>query len=163
MCSSCRLTIALSVVLSIFSVVAEAQEGSERSEVRAAIDDGNASYIAAYAQSDAAALAKVYDPDGSRLNDNGRMDRGRDAIAASVGEFLSRVGPVRVRLETVDMWIVGDQAYETGIWSYTFTPPGEDERTLGGRYVTVWRQQTDGDWKILADLGVPGTTLPAEE
>ena len=82
MCNSCRFTIALGIVLSIFSVVAEAQERSERSEVRAAIDDGNASYIAAYAQSDAAALAMVYDLDGSRLNDNGRMDRGREAITA---------------------------------------------------------------------------------
>jgi ketosteroid isomerase-like protein len=27
----------------------------------------------------------------------------------------------------------------------------------GGKYVTVWRRQPAGDWKILADMGVPGT------
>lgn len=135
-------------------------QGSDQAAVRAAIDSGNAEYIAAYAAADAKALARVYDPDGARLSDNGTMARGREAIAASVGRFLGRVGPVRVRLETVDHWVVKDQAYETGIWSYTYASRGESERTVGGRYVTVWRQQPDGGWRILADLGVPGTTLP---
>jgi ketosteroid isomerase-like protein len=26
---------------------------------------------------------------------------------------------------------------------------------LGGRYVTLWRRQPDGGWKIWADIGVP--------
>lgn len=128
--------------------------------VRTAIDLGNAEYIAAYAVADADALARVYDPDGARLSGRGRVARGREAIAASVNRWLERVGPVRVRLETMDLWVIEDRAYETGIWSYTFAPPGDAERTIGGRYVTVWSRQPDGGWRILADLGVPGTTLP---
>ena len=150
-----RIFSALGLVLGMFPIPAVAQD------VQAAIDSGNAAYIAAYAQEDATALAQVYDPDGARLSDNGGTARGREAIAASVGAFLSRVGPVQVRLETVDLWVIGNQAYETGIWSYTYTPPGATARTIGGRYVTVWRQQSDGGWRILADLGVPGTSLPS--
>jgi hypothetical protein len=24
-----------------------------------------------------------------------------------------------------------------------------------GRYVTIWRRQSDGTWKIIVDMGVP--------
>ena len=68
----------------------------------------------------------------------------------------SDVGPVQVTIETVDLWVVEDLAYETGKWSYTFTSPDAERRTIGGRYVTVWKRQAEGSWKILGDLGVPG-------
>jgi hypothetical protein len=43
--------------------------------VRAAIDAGNAEYIAAYAVADPAALACVCHPEGSRLGANGTRPR----------------------------------------------------------------------------------------
>lgn len=155
-----RICSVLGLVLGLYPVSGLAQDAPDLAEVRAAIDSGNSAYVAAYAHVDATALARVYDTEGARLSDNGRTVRGREAIAASVGAFLSQVGPVHVRLETVDVWVIEDQAYETGIWSYTYTPAGATKRTIGGRYVTVWRQQSDGGWRILADLGVPGTSLP---
>ena len=85
------------------------------------------------------------------------MARGRSGIADDVGKFLSLVGPVRVTLETKDLWLVDDTAYETGLWSYAFQPKGKAEQRIGGHYVTLWRRQADGGWKIWADLGVPGT------
>ncbi len=127
-------------------------------EVRGAIDGGNAQYIAAFANADARALAGVYDRNGARLSPNGAVTRGQEAIAREVAAFLDRAGPVTVTIETVDLWVVDDVAYETGLWSYTFTPQGEEERTVGGRYVTIWKQQASGGWKILADMGVPGTS-----
>ncbi len=150
----------LLVLLAVTQLPAQSEADIDR--VRAAVDSGNAAYIAAYANQDAAALSLVYDPNGARLNSRGRMDRGRAAISASVGAFLERVGPVRVELGTVELWVVGSQAYETGIWSYSYRPADQAERTIGGRYVTIWRRQDDGGWRILADMGVPGTTLPGE-
>jgi uncharacterized protein (TIGR02246 family) len=124
---------------------------------RRGIQAGNAAYIAASKRADAKALAQVYDPEGARLNEGGAVARGRSAIADDVGKFVGRVGPVRVTLETKDLWLVGDSAYETGMWSYTFQPKGHAEQRIGGHYVTVWKRQPDGGWKIWADLGVPGT------
>ncbi len=57
-----------------------AQDPAGPAEVRAAIDSGNAAYIAAYASADADALARVYDPDGARLSSNGRTERGHEAM-----------------------------------------------------------------------------------
>ena len=134
---------------------AGSEEESASSKVRAAVDKGNAQYIAAFANADAEALAAVYDADGTRLHGNGALTRGKDAIAAEVKQFLAQVGVVAVTIETVNLWVVDDRAYETGKWTYTFTPPEKDKQTLAGRYVTVWKEQADGGWKIVADMSVP--------
>jgi uncharacterized protein (TIGR02246 family) len=145
------------VLLLLLVSMSSAQESSDSraSEVRAAVDEGNAQYIAAYAKADAAALAAVYDPEGTKLHANGGVTRGREAIAAEVGEALERVGPIAVTIETVSLWVVDDRAYETGKWTYTYTAPEKGEQAIGGRYVTVWRQQADGGWRIVADMSVP--------
>jgi uncharacterized protein (TIGR02246 family) len=124
---------------------------------RKGIEAGNAAYIAAFKRADANALAQVYDPDGARLNEGGTVVRGRRAIADDVGKFVGKVGPVRVTLETKEVWLIDTNAYETGIWSYVFQPKGQAEQRIGGHYVTVWKRQPDGSWKIWADMGVPGT------
>ena len=66
-------------------------------------------------------------------------------------------GPCAVGLETAQVWLIDDTAYETGTWSYTYHPKNQQEQRIGGRYVTLWRRQPDGGWKIWADMGVPGT------
>jgi uncharacterized protein (TIGR02246 family) len=136
---------------------ARAAPAAELAEVRRAIAAGNAGYIAAFKRADANALSQVYDPQGSRLNEGGVVVRGRTAIVDDVGNFVSKVGPVRVTLETKDLWLIDDSAYETGLWSYTFQPKGKPEQRIGGHYVTVWKRQPEGGWKIWADMGVPGT------
>lgn len=143
--------------LILFVATATVLPAQVNPDVREAIDRGNARYIAAYANADSKALAMVYDLAGARLNANGSVTLGRDSIALNVGAFLDRVGPVTVTLETTAVWVAGDLAYESGIWAYSYTPSDGRDRNVGGRYVTIWRRQSDGDWRILADMSVPGT------
>ncbi|HWR16672.1 MAG TPA: SgcJ/EcaC family oxidoreductase [Terriglobales bacterium] len=45
----------------------------------------------------------------------------------------------------------GDLAYDVGVYSMTIpTVDGHDRRDRG-KYLTVWRRQPDGEWKIVAD------------
>jgi uncharacterized protein (TIGR02246 family) len=150
-------TVSLLVIAFATSLAAQAPGSSDAADARHGIQAGNAAYIAAFSRADARALSQVYDADGARLNDGGEVVQGRSAIAADVGKFVARTGPVRVTLETKEVWNLKDTAYETGIWSYTFQPKGASERRIGGHYVTVWKRQPGGGWKILADMGVPGT------
>ena len=146
--------------LLVFAGLARAQAPAPSSvtdpEVRKAIDAGNAKYIDAFARSDAGALAGLYDESGSRFGPKGVVVRGRPAIAESVAEFMKSVtGPIKVSIETQDLWAVDDLVYETGKYTYTFTPPGKSETQTGGHYVTIWKRQSDGGWKIVVDMGVP--------
>jgi uncharacterized protein (TIGR02246 family) len=134
---------------------APAQSSVTDPELRKTIDAGNAKYVDAFAKSDAGALAGLYDESGSRFSPNGVVVRGRPAIAESVAGFMKSVtGPIKVTIETQDLWLVDDLAYETGKYTYTFTPPGKAETQTGGHYVTIWKRQADGGWKIMADMGV---------
>jgi uncharacterized protein (TIGR02246 family) len=154
-------TVFKAVPLLLFAFTAPlAGQTTQPGDVAAAkrgIQAGNAAYIAAFKKADAKELSQVYDPKGARLNEGGQVVRGRDAIEDDVGKFVGKVGPVRVTLETKEVWLTEDIAYETGLWTYTFHPKGQAEQHIGGHYVTVWRRQPDAEWKILADLGVPGT------
>lgn len=139
------------------SLVAQTSHSPDISAVRQSIDAGNAAYIAAFKNADAKALSQVYDLRGARLNEGSVVVRGRKAIQEDVEKFVATVGPVRVTLESKEVWLIDDNAYETGLWSYTFKPQGKAEQHIGGHYVTVWKKQTHGGWKIWADMGVPGT------
>jgi uncharacterized protein (TIGR02246 family) len=155
-----RLLVLLFAALLIFAGVVRAQAPAQSSvtdpAIRQAIDAGNAKYIDAFAKSDAGALAGLYDESGSRFSPKGVVVRGRPAIAESVAGFMKSVtGPIKVSIETQDLWVVDDVAYETGKYTYTFTPPGKSETQTGGHYVTIWKRQADGGWKIIADMGVP--------
>jgi uncharacterized protein (TIGR02246 family) len=138
-------------------LTAQTAQPADGAAARRAIQAGNAAYIAAFKRADATALAQVYDLEGARLNQGGVVVRGRDAIADDLGKFVAKVGPVRVSLDTKDLWLVGDTAYETGVWSYAFQPTGKPEQRIGGHYVTLWKRQPDDGWKIWADMSVPGT------
>jgi uncharacterized protein (TIGR02246 family) len=148
--------------LLVFAGLVHAQAPAQSSvtdpEIRKAIDAGNAKYIDAFARSDAGALAGLYDESGSRFSPKGVVVRGRPAIAQSVAEFMKSVtGPIKVSIETQDLWAVDDLVYETGKYTYTFTPPGKSEIQTGGHYVTIWKRQADGGWKIIVDMGVPNS------
>jgi uncharacterized protein (TIGR02246 family) len=152
-------SLALLAVIAIAGIAyaqAPAPSSVPDAEIRKAIDAGNAKYVEAFAKSDAGALAGLYDESGSRFSPKGVVVRGRPAIAESVAGFMKSVtGPIKVSIETQDLWVVDDVAYETGKYTYTFTPPGKSETQTGGHYVTIWKRQADGSWKIIADMGVP--------
>jgi len=130
------------------AVAAQRADPGPLADARRGIDRGNAQYIAGFARADA---------DGVRFNENGEVLRGRQAIAKDVRGLLDQAGPVKVALQNVQVWLVDDLAYGTGTWSYSYTPKGKTERTIGGRYVTTWKRQADGGWKIQSNLGVPGS------
>ncbi|MBT8398973.1 MAG: SgcJ/EcaC family oxidoreductase [Rhodothermia bacterium] len=150
-----RFTTAFGIVALLSAVLVPASDAQD-SDALQAIESGNAAYIEAMANADANSFAMVYDEDGARLSGGGETIRGRSEIRNQIGAFFTRIGPVTATLETTDIWRLDDRIYETGAWSYTFTPPGDSRRTIGGRYVTVWKLQEDGSWKILVDVSVPG-------
>ncbi|HEV3075696.1 MAG TPA: nuclear transport factor 2 family protein [Thermoanaerobaculia bacterium] len=58
----------------------------------------------------------------------------------------------------VEVAASGDLGYTTGPYVLRETGPGQRGETQNGYYVTVWRRQADGAWKVVADLGA--TTPP---
>jgi ketosteroid isomerase-like protein len=47
----------------------------------------------------------------------------------------------------------GDLGYTTGPWEIRPSGP-KDKPTAYGHFVSVWKRQTDGAWKVVLDLGI---------
>ncbi len=52
----------------------------------------------------------------------------------------------------------GDLGYTLGIWqSRHYNDAGQGQVTTG-KYVTIWRKQADGSWKVVFDGGNPDSS-----
>src|SRR5258708_26617516 len=129
-------------------------------EVRRAIDKGNAQWSEGWAKGDAAMVAAIFAEDGIQLAGSGKLIKGRQQIMERQKVAMQGADPgVRVTVTTVNVWLDDDMAYETGKYKYEYTEkgkPGRDE----GRYVTIWKRQKDGSWKLSMDMGVPQEYSP---
>jgi uncharacterized protein (TIGR02246 family) len=124
-------------------------------DVRRAIDKGNAQWSEGWLKGDAAMVAAIFADDGVQLSGSGKIFKGREQIRERQQAAMKGNDPgVKVTVTTVTVWLDGDTAYETGKYKYEYKQkgkPGVDE----GRYVTIWKRQKDGSWKLSMDMGVP--------
>jgi ketosteroid isomerase-like protein len=82
---------------------------------------------------------------------------GHDALLA----WARTVPPSRdFTLRQVDVDGRGDLAYVYGKYSWVLMVPGEPAAPDSGKYIEVWRKQTDGNWKIIRDVFNSDVPLP---
>ena len=84
---------------------------------------------------------------------------GRDAVMKEWNDFFTPDGPTLSWTPTRGEVIgAGDLGYTTG--RSLFRGKGPDGKSVErpGEYLTVWRKQRDGSWKVIFDTG---STLPA--
>jgi ketosteroid isomerase-like protein len=55
----------------------------------------------------------------------------------------------------------GDLAYSVGTYELTMNDPKGKPVTDRGKYMTVWKKQPDGQWKVVTDMY--NSDLPAPE
>jgi uncharacterized protein (TIGR02246 family) len=150
------------LIATAFSVLAEPDgknesptQSSAIAEARKAIDKGNAQWIEAWDAANASLIAGLFAADGIMLGRTGKSFKGPKEIFERMKTLMEAAGQgVKATVTTVDLWLDGDTAYETGKYSYTSQEKGQPV-TDEGRYVTIWKHQSDRSWKIVADMGVP--------
>lgn len=53
----------------------------------------------------------------------------------------------------VDVAASGDLAYTIGTWQITGKNRKGEPISMTGKYVTIWKKQADGTWKVAVDIG----------
>ena len=156
-----RITLFLiaTLIVAFFSEMEGQENKNDQStalaDARKAIDKGNAQWVDAWDKADASLIAGLFAADGALLGRNGKSFKGPNQILERMKTVMEAAGKgVKATVTTVDLWLDGDTAYETGKYSYTSQEKGQPV-TDEGRYVTIWRRQSDGSWKIIMDMGVP--------
>ncbi len=97
----------------------------------------------------AAAFAAYFAEDSVLLPHNGHPVTGRDAIVKYLGEGYTLVWkPLRAEVSKS-----GDMGYTYGTAETRFTDKDGKPQIRYGKYMTVWKKQRDGTWKVILDMG----------
>jgi len=123
---------------------------------RAAIDSVNAAWLPALQRRDGAAIAEAYADDGVLVAANGETTRGRAAIEQVMREAATRAGTVLGGSLVQDgITRAGPLLYEWGHAELVVARPNAEPAHVTGRYLTVWRQDSAGRWRIIRNLSLP--------
>jgi uncharacterized protein (TIGR02246 family) len=120
--------------------------------VRAIIDQTNAKMADALQKADTAAIMAIYSDDAVVMMAGQPAWNGKAGIRQSGTEMLNAVKFSDIKFTTSSVDVAGDYAIETGTLQLTLTPKGGKPMPDKGKYVTVWKKQADGSWKVYRDI-----------
>ncbi len=139
--------LALALMLLLFAASSFATDHKDGSDLLFNLE---ADFAEAVAEHGHAAFVSYFAEDGVELDDGGGI-ASRDEIAKQPawpeGTSLSWT-PVRG-----DMAASGDLGYTYG--NYVFKSRNRDGKIVStyGKYMSVWKKQKDGSWKVAVDMG----------
>ena len=80
------------------------------------------------------------------------VQHGRGELGANFAKRQQEVKVSDMKASTASVDVAGDYAIETGSYELTFTPKGGKPMHDKGNYLMVWKNQSDGSWKIYRDI-----------
>jgi ketosteroid isomerase-like protein len=100
-----------------------------------------------------------FDTAGVQVAPTGDTPRGHDQIRAHMTKnFGDSTRILDWRPVMAEVSNDGTMAYTIGDWDFYVRGKDSAASAGSGRYLTVWRRQADGSWKVLADIGTQRPT-----
>jgi uncharacterized protein (TIGR02246 family) len=119
----------------------------------AAIREADAASLRAIAAKQVDATVSFYDEQASILMPNAPIVTGREQIRKAWEQMFAMPGfnfaPKTTKIEVARS---GDLAYAQGTYEFSAADPKGRPVSDRGKYVVVWKKQTDGAWKAVADI-----------
>lgn len=97
------------------------------------------------------AWASFFADDGIMMPAGADMAVGREAIRKLMAQTFSEPG-YSLRWEPIDGAVSGDLGYTYGVFKSTRMQARRTATTYG-KYVTIWKRQRGGLWKVAMDIG----------
>jgi len=117
--------------------------------LRRMIISSNVEASEAIRRKDAAAMAEWFARDALFFQPNLPALEGRDAIRHYYADaFSPAVNLQEGTFATSEVHAAGDLGIETGTSIMTWQASGKPAVTVAGKYLTVWKRQPNGSWRI---------------
>ena len=126
----------------------------------ASLRQADSAFAAAASAKDLNALIAFYADDAAMMMANAPATIGREAIQKAFGDMLAAPDfSISWQATGADVSRSGDLGYTVGAYQLTVAGPKGKPVSDKGKYVTVWRKQADGTWKVVIDTA--NSDLPA--
>jgi uncharacterized protein (TIGR02246 family) len=120
--------------------------------VRDSLDAKNTRLAMAMTTGDTATMMSIYADDAVLMLADMPAARGREAIARVNAGLFSAYTVSNASFTTTDVIVTGDYAIETGAYRMTLKPRTGPAIPDTGKYISVWRRDANGNWKMIRDM-----------
>lgn len=139
--------------LMLMVVLLAACEAPNLEQEREAMLAADRAFAEEVAEGGAEAWTSFFAADGRMLGSDGWVV-GQNAILEYAGVmFADSTAHLSWTPEVAEVAYYGDMGYTIGTYEYVQGDPEGDFVRSNGTYVTIWRKQADGTWKIAVDFG----------
>lgn len=109
-------------------------------------------------------VMSYYAEDAVSMPPNMAPLKGREAIRSWMNQMMqSGMKMTSVKFSTSDLDAGGKVAYQVGSYEMAMEVPGMGEIMDDGKYLSVWKQQQDGSWKVHAEIWNTNKPMPPME
>ena len=130
-----------------------------------AIREADSAWSAAAGAKDLDGYLFYFAPDASSFPPNAPIATGTEAIRRAWVQDSASPGNVSWKTAKVEVSRASDLGYASGTYEFTFNDAKGKRVADRGKYLTVWKKQSDGKWKAVADMynsDLPVTPLPSK-
>lgn len=125
-----------------------------------AIRAADASWLKTYIAKDVDKAVAACDEQGSLLEPNTPIATGTKSITKLIAsDFAMKDYKLVWHGDKVGAAKSGDLGYTSGTYDWSYTDAAGKSIRDKGKYLTIWKKQADGSWKVLFDMF--NTDLPA--
>jgi len=137
--------------LTILALVAGAALAQSSTDAAGSLRAADEAWMKVYSAKDLQKTVEFCDEHGSMLAPNAPIATGKAAISKLIATDFS-YGDLVWHADKVGVAQSGDLGYTSGAYKFTFKDPAGKTVIDNGKYLTVWKKQTDGSWKVLFDM-----------
>ena len=133
-----------------------------RAADESAVREADAAWSKTAAAKDVEGFVAFFAEDGVSLPPNAPMLTEKESMRKGLSEAMANPGfSLSWQAGKVEASRGGDLAYSMGTYQGTMNDAKGKPVTERGKYVSVWKKQADGKWKVVADIY--NSDLPAPE
>jgi uncharacterized protein (TIGR02246 family) len=138
----------------------QVEQEREMQQARAAAETAVRAASAAWSQASTAKdlekAVSFYADDALQLPEKAPAAKGKENIRKNWAPLLAAPGPgLSFQTTAVEVARSGELAYETGTYDYLTTDKKGKTNDEKGKYVVIWKKQSDGSWKAAVDIDNP--------
>lgn len=151
--SAMRLALILAVGVSALGAQGVSAQPDTRAADERAIQETDLAWSKAGEAKDLERLLGFFADSASELSPNAPMATGKEALRKTWAGYFAMPGfAISWQPTKVEASRGGDLGYSIGTYVQTTRDAAGKPVTERGKYVTIWRKQTDGSWKVVADI-----------